>query len=247
MAITYGTGRTRRMGAGARAAARYLQMRRGAARPAARAAVPAPAPLYYGRFAARGGEAKFFDKITANAAISTTGTILDDSVNEIVQGTGESNRIARACTLTGIFFKGNMRLIPGAALTAPRNAADVIRVIIYQDKQCNGATAAVTDILETANVDAFYNLANSKRFYILMDKRVALNSPGAGLAATDTWAECHKAWKFSKLCNIPIEFSGTTGAISEIRSNNIGVMAIALNPASTAFVGYTCRVRFSDN
>jgi len=50
-----------------------------------------------------------------------------------------------------------------------------------------------------------------------------------------------------KKCNIPIEYSGTTGAITEIRSNNIFLLASSDGQADdlVTMVG-NCRVRFSD-
>ena len=49
---------------------------------------------------------------------------------------------------------------------------------------------------------------------------------------------------FYKTCNMPIEYDSTTGAITEIRSNNIGVLLLSRNGVCT--FGSKFRVRFSD-
>lgn len=48
---------------------------------------------------------------------------------------------------------------------------------------------------------------------------------------------------FYKKCNVPLEFSSTTGAITEIRSNNIGVLLISAE--GTAKFDSSIRIRFT--
>jgi len=49
-------------------------------------------------------------------------------------------------------------------------------------------------------------------------------------------------------CQIPLEFSSTTGAITEIRSNNLFLLAGCSTGGDDLvnFLG-TCRLRYSDN
>lgn len=198
---------------------------------------------YYGRFAPSGGERKFFDTTRATQTVAATGTIMNLSLNLIPQGTTESTRIGRKCVIRALNLRGNYNL-PGA--TAAANTSDILRIIVYVDKQANGATAAVTDILETASYNSFRNLAESGRFKLLYDKSHALNTMGgAGNGTTDSFGEIARPWSFNKRCMIPIEFSSTTGAITEIRSNNIGVLAIS--KGAVAQLDYIARVRYSDS
>lgn len=181
---------------------------------------------YYGRTSGD-SETKFFDTDVDDDFIATAGTIFD-SINKIPQGTTENSRVGRKCTLKAIQWKYDIKFIEIDAQATPSNP-DTVRVILYQDMQCNGATAAVTDILETADYQSFYNLANIGRFKILMDKTtnhhvLALGSDGAGLISSPGNI---KSFTFYKKCNIPLEFNSTAGAITEIRSNNIGVLLIS--------------------
>jgi len=196
---------------------------------------------YYGRFAGRNAEKKFFDGTLGSTACAAAGTILNASLNLIPQGVTESTRVGRKCVVKNLNMKGHV-ILP--ATTTAASTSDIVRVIVYLDKQCNGATAGVTDILEATDIESFRNLANSQRFVVMYDKTKTINLSGCGLAATDTWAERVIPFKFSKACNIPLEFDSTTGAITEIRSNNIGVLGIS--ESGLVAIQYRWRMRFSD-
>lgn len=199
---------------------------------------------YYGRYsAASGGESKFFDVTLDDAVVATAGG-LTDSINKIAQGTTESERDGRKCTVTSVHWKYEISL-PEIDALATANSSDAVRVIMYVDKQANGATAAVTDLLETANYQSFYNLANQQRFRILTDVVHQINyktlaSDGAGLVSS---AQVLQEYRKSCAVRLPLEFSATTGAITEIRSNNIGVLLISRN--GIAGFNSELRVRFS--
>ncbi len=196
---------------------------------------------YYGRYA-NGGEKKFFDLDIDDAAIAAGATIVIDSVNKIAQGTTESTRVGRKCTLVAMHWRGAVQL---QVSTAAANTSDEVRLICYLDKQCNGATAATTDILESANIHSFNNLANKGRFRILMDKKFDMVCPsGGGDGTTEDYGEDSISFEWHKKLHLPIEFDSTAGAITEIRSNNIGVLA--LSAAGLCSLNSKCRLRFSD-
>ncbi len=196
-----------------------------------------------GRF----GEIKFHDVdvddnvIAAGCVIQNAGTI-----NIVPQGITEITRIGRKCTIRQINWRYRMFLPPvdGAATPA---SSDSLRLIIYHDKQANGATAVNTDIFETNDWQSFRNLANVGRFNILLDKVVNLNALTLSAnqdANVFDQAGIHKSGTFFKTCNIPLEFSGTDGTIDEIRSNNIGMMFCSSN--GVAGIDSKIRLRFSD-
>lgn len=198
---------------------------------------------YYGRYGADSKEKKFFDGIMAATALTATGSVLEaGSLINIAQDTGESDRIGRKCTVKSIHFKGQL-ILPTQADIA--TASDRYRIIVYHDKQCNGATAAVLDLLQTEDIDSFRNLENSGRFVIFYDKTQAINASAAAGNGTDNdTVAVHRHWKFNKTCNLPIEYSNTTGAISGIRSNNIGIMVIS-EITNRITLQFYWRVRFT--
>ncbi len=202
---------------------------------------------YYGRFKGRRAsglapELKFHDLAIDDAVIATGGTIVEDSCNGIAQGVTESQRIGRKCVIKAIHWKMNIAL-PNTSV--PNETSDTARIILYLDKQCNGATATVAGILEDADYQSFKNLANKGRFRTLMDRTYDLNSQsGAYDGTNDQFGEHTVTDEFHKQCNIPIEFDSTTGAITEVRSNNIGVLSISGTGKASIFS--QMRLRFAD-
>lgn len=201
---------------------------------------------FYGRYAGRDAELKFFDLDIDKDPTLSAGFILNaGSVNNIASGTQENQRIGRKCTIRSIHLR-YLLLLPEQDAVATPAIGDSLRIIVYQDKQANGAAAAILDILETANIHSFRNLANSGRFNVLCDKLHNVNyaglaSDGAGVVS-QAGVSFNYVW--NKKVNIPLEFSSTTGATTEIRSNNLGILLIG----NQGVVGYfsQLRLRFSD-
>ncbi len=191
------------------------------------------------------GELKFHDVDLDDAVIAAGGQVTA-TINIIPQGVTEVQRIGRKCTIKSINWK-YIYFMPEAADVADPTIPDSFRLIMYIDKQANGATAAVTDILETNDFQSFRNLANSGRFDILCDKYLTLNYRvmASETAGQVSMGACQASGSFYKKCDIPIEFSAAAGTIDEIRSNNIGVMLVG----QVGSIGFASkiRLRFSDN
>jgi len=206
---------------------------------------------YYGRLSGPGSEQKFLDVAISDVSISTAGDIQNaDTLVVIPQGAGESERVGRKVTLKKFMFRGAVFHIGATAVTAAQAInANRVRVIFYVDKQCNGATAAATDILASAAIESFNNLANRDRFMILKDKIYSFNRDSISHNGTNYDAPAAEVKIFmSKKCNIPLEYSGATGGITEIKSNNVGCLLIAQGNGTgnvTACIG-TCRFRYTD-
>ncbi len=204
---------------------------------------------FYGRFAGgrAGGELKFHDLDVDDAVVAVAGAIAEDSCNVIAQGNTESQRIGRKVVIRRVNWRYEVRL-PAAANQADTPNGDSVRVILYLDKQTNGATAAITDILETADYQSFYNLANSNRFRILMDRTSSIvhHASMTDGASTGSFGAVTQQHKFNKLCSIPIEYdnSATTGVITSQRSNNLGVLTISATGVAS-FLS-KMRLRYSD-
>ncbi len=198
---------------------------------------------YTKRIPAYTGETKFHDVEVNDAVIAGGGTIQNaGSINLIAQGVTESTRVGRKCVISAINWRWQVKL---PAATAAASTVDEVRLIMYQDKQANGATATTTDILEAVTVHGFRNLSNVNRFKILYDERMTLKAGGAAPSgAALVFSEDMKIGAFYKKCNIPLEFSATTGAITEIRSNNIGILA--LSDEGLCELDSDVRLRFTD-
>lgn len=206
---------------------------------------------YFGRYNRRptvartDQELKFHD-VDANVTVQdlSAGIIINtSSINLIPQGTTESTRIGRKCTLKAINFRGVLLLNETAAtvLTSPQT----VRIMLVKDAQCNGAAPTVTGVLETADYLSYNNLANKSRFHTLFDKSIQLNVQGAaGNGTANDSAARRYPVSFYKRCNIDLEFDNTTGAITEIRSNNLFLLIIASDNVASTSLDSKVRLRF---
>lgn len=184
-------------------------------------------------------EKKYFDtdlsfNIDATGEVPATGQLC-----LIPQGDTENTRDGRKAVIESVQIRGMFSFTPAAAVTAIANC----HMYLVLDTQCNGAAAAATDVFTGTDFrSAMLNLNNSGRFRILKHWYVELE-PQAG--ATTAYNQAFKQLEYYKKCKIPVDWSSTTGAITEIRSNNIFLLAGCNTAADdlTAFVG-TCRLRF---
>lgn len=194
------------------------------------------------------GELKFVDTTVGLTASAVAGVVLSSSLNVIPEGNGESQRVGRKITIKRLGIRGSWE---NQLATTASNMDNRLRIVVYQDKQTNGAAATVTGILETATIDSFRNLANQGRFRILFDKTIAVRNTETVNTNTTTFTSVieTRSWSFFKALNIPIEYDNslTTGVISTQRTNNIGIIILSATDAAPPQVAFTARVRYSDN
>lgn len=198
---------------------------------------------YYGRYAPvnpLSRELKFFDTTKVATTAAAAGTIHNSSLCLVPQGVTESTRVGRKLTIKSI----HVRLVCNLANSSSQ-PDDGVRVILFLDTQCNGASATVGDILESANYLSWNNLANKNRFRTLHDEFIDITSTaGAYTGAAANFASKAYTKEIHKNVNIPVQFDSTTGAITEIKSNNIGLLTISDQGGIT--VRSYVRIRFSD-
>jgi len=203
---------------------------------------------YYGRYGTRasrmkartGGatELKFFDTaLTFN--LDTTGEVpATGQLCLIPQGDTESTRDGRKAVIKSIQIRGTLEFQPSTAATA----ATLGYLAVVLDTQCNGAAAAITDVFTSSAMDRnFMQLNNSGRFRILWRKTYSFH-PGAGVSTA--YNQTMRQIEMYKRCNIPIDWNSTAGAITEIRSNNIFLIAGAVGSDDTIVCIGNARLRF---
>jgi len=200
---------------------------------------------YYGRYEGGIGELKFHDVSLNQSPVAAAGNVTA-SINLIPQGVREFERNGRKCTIQSVLWRLEWTLpeVNGAMTPA---AGDTCRMILYQDKQTNGATAAATDILETATMNSFRNLVNTGRFVFLVDKTIDINYIG-GLTnegGVFTQSSVRQHHEFYLNTTTPLEFNGVLGIITEIRSNNYGVLLITQNGVASFQSSF--RLRFQSS
>ncbi len=178
---------------------------------------------------------------------TTTATMVD-----IKQGTGESERIGRKCTITNIYMRINFQFLTDlqSDLSAAQFAHETIHMMLVWDKQANGASPNTTEVLETDAYNSFRNLANNKRFVILYNKIIAWNAGAIG-SGNGTANDSNRIVKdyqvnIAKKVFIPIEYSGTTGDIAEVKSNNIAFFVASKHGGRMEIDSSKVRLRFID-
>lgn len=194
-----------------------------------------------GRRSQLNGELKFHDVDLDDTAVAIGGTVTA-TINIIPQGVTESERIGRKCTIHSIGWRWNIQY-PSQAVMA--STSDSVRIMMYLDKQANGATIAVTDLLESDDYQSFNNLSNSGRFRVLFDRVVDMQQNATSGFSPIVTNEQDQNGTFFKNVNIPVEFSAGLGVIGEIRSNNLGV--ILLSRGGFTRFDSKIRLRFSDS
>lgn len=192
------------------------------------------------------GEMKNFDTIQDNLPIDTTAENVT-SLNLIPQGVTDNTRVGRKCTIRRITMKGYLSW-DSTTMGAGTFAFAQVRLVLVLDKQANGGNPAWTDVYQAATVNSPRNLSNVNRFTVLKDWHLTPTFPCVpNTAGTGVVIVCPMAKiKFNKKVNIPLEFSSTTGAITEIRSNNLTLMAMSLIGDDTHTLSAHWRVSFTD-
>jgi hypothetical protein len=189
-------------------------------------------------------ELKYWDTYRADINLPVDGHVIP-TICGIDQGTATTQRIGRQIKIVSIHFKGYIYHFPSAALDCAR----LFRVILYVDKQCNGAPAEFTDIYTppggaNSNIFAYRNLENQKRFRVLADQyhkietRVTDDVLGFGRMLTH--------FEFNKDVDIDINYTGGGITVTSISSNNIGMIVIA-DGGSALQLDMTTRVRYVDS
>jgi len=193
----------------------------------------------YGRFSRSSGatELKFFDT-QIDTPIDTTGENIANLCT-ITQGDGPSSRDGRKAVIKSIQIRGYMYFVPAATATA----SALVNMWLVLDTQTNGVAATANSDLFTSNAfaTAMLNLDNSGRFRILKHWNLAFNS-NAG--ATTAFNNVVKPIEYYQTCNIPIDWSSSTGDISEIRSNNLFLCAGGTLQDDKVTFTATVRLRF---
>lgn len=190
-------------------------------------------------------EFKFLDTTKASTVVAATGTVLNDTLCAIPEGAGESSRVGRKVSVTKLDIRGWVQLANGTN----EAQTDLIRIIVYLDKQSNGAAATTAQLLETTDYLAFRNLENKDRFRVLHDYTMEFNRQAAAYdGTTDQYAAIkHNFFLSKKFTSNPIilQYSASTPSVADLTSNNIGV--IAITESGLASIQYVARLRYTDN
>lgn len=173
-------------------------------------------------------EYKLKDK-TMTGAVSTSSTIY--RLTEIAQGDTESSRDGMRLTIKGLRWKGNV-----VADTSAENT--IIRMIVFLDRQTDGATPADTDLLEDADTAGLPNRDNRNRFWIMSDKLYSLTT-GSRTAFAFDWYK-----RFKK--GITVHYKGSGSAVTDAKENQVFMLLISNQGTYTPYVTSRARMVYTD-
>lgn len=165
---------------------------------------------------------------------------VDNLTVGIAEGTTDVTRIGRKIQVRNITVNG---VVTGVPQSGAAPLADAMRFITVLDKQANGATAALSDVLESSTFNSFPAMKNLDRFEILDDRIVRVDIT-AWAGSTLQTISAVLPFKLSLDVDIPVIYSSTAGAQAELKSNQILFMYINRNAEST--FAYQSRLLYKD-
>lgn len=207
----------------------------------------------YGRALPCGPEKKFFETVLGNIALlGAAGTAVGSSscyssLCLVPGGSKDTERVGNLICVKNFNFRGHVEYA-SAISTNPQNC---VRIVFYWDLQTNGSAATIGDLfycgaagtLTTRETDTFRNLDQVARFKIIKDKTFYF-SPTAysGTNAAGHIFPLKVNWKG----DMPVHFSGTTGAITELKSENVSWTGWSDGADSQFLLAGTARIKFTD-
>lgn len=163
---------------------------------------------------------------------ATTGQLT--LLNGCIQGSAATNRIGRRIRMVSVYLRGRILMAGTSTGSSP------IRIIIFYDRQTNGAAPTATDLLTSDAISSFNNLNNNRRFQVVADiTRSCIGTAGP------------QALYFSnfKKIDLSTEFNtGNAGTVADITTGSLYALCYASPGIGVAslITNLNVRVRFSD-
>lgn len=177
-------------------------------------------------------ECKFFDTSLTTPGVGNVWTQIDSGtlLSGIIQGTGPSERVGRKIKVVGFVVRLGFTVGTGGW------CFDLVR-----DKQCNGVAATAAQVYSApANYGSLPNPFEETRFQFL--KRMENFNPAQGAVLANT--EC--CVSFMKKVAITVEYNATTGAVSDLTSDNVQLYCNSTSTAITPVTKGFIRVLYTD-
>lgn len=163
--------------------------------------------------------------------ISATTAGVVTSFNTIAQGDAQGQRGGDSLKPQSFEVRGH--LYNNAAAGAP----GVIRLILFRGKNENGVAFTTTDILESASYNSPLSFENRKRFTVLMDKKIVLNTNYATIASNFV------SMNYSKALNGHIKYTAGTTTVEEGGLYLLSISDLAAGHQNR----FISRLRWTDN
>lgn len=174
-------------------------------------------------------EAKFIDNVNSTVA-TDSGAVFPLTL--LGQGDTDENRNGNSILLKDLILRGRV-VINSNSTTGTAHC----RRIIFVDTACQGATPAVTDVLDTATPLSPLNMNNSKRFVILHDENISVMTGGRQFVLQK---------KYLKL-PFHVKYIGTGSTVASQGLNGVFMLEISSEASNQPTMTSNIRIKFYDN
>lgn len=203
-------------------------------------------------------EKKWYDTNRPSTAISNTGFVQPMLGLNVWAGANDQRQHERegnSITMLSLKLDGLVYIDQNFASPDSNN---IVRIMLVQATDDNQTALAVTDVLETVDVNSFLKIKGTRRYRVHSDKRFYLQNPGqyfanaSGANATSTATEPFRK-RFIINAKIPkkgLKVSYSQGSISGNGPVTNGFYIIAVSDSgviSHPAMIYKSRMRFLDN
>lgn len=203
-------------------------------------------------------EIKYADIAYSDDNFLVIGSFAPILLNGLVQGAAQQQRIGNKIAMKSIRVRGQIINL----LTAVQTYA---RIVVYYDKQCNGANCLAGDLLATTTTGlvsastAFseLNLTNVERFQILRDYTIVLPSVtnNAGVLTnvgfdpgqTPTGESIFNIDMFIKLKGLQTLYKGATATVGDVATGGLFMALLNHQGIGAWTFRNTERLRYYDN
>lgn len=172
-------------------------------------------------------EYKFLD--WTNTTISPTAPEVYGDPSWLAAGTSETTRTGNTVKFTSIQMHFSLTKATAATQT-------IVRLVLVSDISSNGVAPAYTDVFSSTSPLAFVNKNNGRRFHILMDRLVTLDS-----------SYPQKIFRFYKKLQHHVKYLGNNASDAALGQGAIFFMVCSNESTNAPLVSTRSRVRFLDN
>lgn len=184
-------------------------------------------------------------------------------LNATLEGSGFYNRIGRFIRMKSLQLIGSVQPLVANAVVSP--CPEYIRIIIFYDKQTNGANPTAANLLLTQNLSgtlsttdpySFLAYDGMDRFIIIMDERIALGETAqisgnlqttvSGYDVTNRF-NVNRFFKFGKT-GLETHYKGNAGTVADISNGGLFIMTMGTRSTGACphRFAYNTRIRFAD-
>lgn len=172
-------------------------------------------------------ESDFYDSSGTMSADDNGSAVIP--LSAIPQGDGASQRIGRQ--VKAVSLSGHFNITLNASVNQ-----DVVRIVVVSLR--DGTVPGITTIMDSATVNSFYNLNNTRVFEVLCDKSYSIDANYKGLIHVRFHCKLNHKIQWAK-------DDSTTPQYGNIYMFSMGTTANASGVPTT--IDYNLRLRYVDN